>query len=217
MFSYNTFFHRSIKATPFYLTFGIEPRQPVFEQPEVRRKFYGESSTDELLKRLHLARDIARLNKDDATLTAQHQYHSTAEPDNFKAGQLVLLNKTFFLNKNVKLAPKWSGPHRVISLKGPCNAELKLQNNKKLVVHTNRIKPYHSAEKNKAEVSRRKSMGNSSSRQPGTKTEEGTNSARKSRKSPRTSQLQSRRIGHRLQPVPRSTATGTRKSKHILQ
>ena len=151
MFSYNTSFHRSVKATPFYLTFGIEPRQPGFEQPELRRKFYGESSTDELFKRLHLARDIARLNNEDATTTAQHQYDATAEPHNFKMGQLVLLNETYFLNKNVKLAPKWSGPHRIIGLKGPCNAELKLQNNKKLVVHTNRLKPYHSAEKNKAE------------------------------------------------------------------
>ena len=35
--------------------------------------------------------------------------------------------------------------HIAIRLKGPCNAELKLQNNK------NRLKPYHSAEKNKAE------------------------------------------------------------------
>ena len=63
MFSYNTSFHFSVKATPSYLTFGIEPRQPGFEQPEVRRKFYGESSTDELFKRQHLARDIARRNR----------------------------------------------------------------------------------------------------------------------------------------------------------
>ena len=73
MFSYNTSFHCSAKATSSYLTFGIEPRQPGFEQPELRRKFYGESSTDELSKRLHLARDIARLNNKDASLTAQMQ------------------------------------------------------------------------------------------------------------------------------------------------
>jgi transposase InsO family protein len=150
MFSYNTSFHRSIKATPFYLTFGIEPRQPGFEQPDLRRKFYGESSTDELLHKLQLSRDIARLNNEDATLTAQMQYNAKAEPHNFKVGQLVLLRETYFLNKNVKLAPKWTGPHRILALKGPCNAELKLQNNRKLVVHTNRLKEYLSAEKNQA-------------------------------------------------------------------
>ena len=38
MVSYNTSFHHSIKTMPFYLTFGIEPRQPGFEQPELRNQ-----------------------------------------------------------------------------------------------------------------------------------------------------------------------------------
>jgi hypothetical protein len=59
MFSYNTSFHRSIKNTPFFLTYGIEPRMPDFPGPELRRKFYGESSTDDLIRRLLLARDVA--------------------------------------------------------------------------------------------------------------------------------------------------------------
>ena len=33
MFSYNTSFHRSIKNTPFYLTFGMEPRLPALPTP----------------------------------------------------------------------------------------------------------------------------------------------------------------------------------------
>ena len=49
MFAYNTLFHRSIKTTPFFLTFGLEPRTLQFPGPDLRRKFYGESSTDELL------------------------------------------------------------------------------------------------------------------------------------------------------------------------
>jgi len=64
MFVYNTSFHRSIKTTPFFLTFGLEPRQPQFPGPDVRRKFYGESSTDELLHRLLTARDVARRNNE---------------------------------------------------------------------------------------------------------------------------------------------------------
>ncbi len=45
--------------------------------------------------------------------------------------------------RNQKLAPKWSGPHKILRLKGECNVELLLRhNNKKLIVHVNRLKPY---------------------------------------------------------------------------
>ena len=148
MFSYNTSYHRSVKNTPFYLTFGIEPRTPVFDAPDTRKKFYGESSSGELFSRLCVARDIARLNNEDATLSYKLHYDAKAEPHQYKEGQLVLLDEHNFLKKNVKLAPKWSGPHRVLRLKGPCNVELQLDNNKKVIVHANRLKPYHLRQKN---------------------------------------------------------------------
>ena len=54
-----------------------------------------------------------------------------------------------FLHKNQKLAPKWSGPHRVIRLKGDANVEIQLKhNNRKTVVHANRLKPYFVASQN---------------------------------------------------------------------
>jgi hypothetical protein len=56
-----------------------------------------------------------------------------------------------FLGKNQKLAPKWSGPHKILRLKGDCNVELQLKhNNRKTVVHANRLKPYFVASKNLA-------------------------------------------------------------------
>jgi hypothetical protein len=55
----------------------------------------------------------------------------------------VLLDKHSFLAKNQKLAPKWSGPHKILRLKGECNVELLLRhNNKKLITHVNRLKLY---------------------------------------------------------------------------
>jgi hypothetical protein len=55
----------------------------------------------------------------------------------------VLLDEHSFLAKNQKLAPKWSGPHKILRLKGDCNVEMLLQhNNKKLITHLNRLKPY---------------------------------------------------------------------------
>jgi len=47
------------------------------------------------------------------------------------------------------LAPKWSGPHHILRLKGEANPELLLKhNNKKLMVYVNHLKPYFIAAKN---------------------------------------------------------------------
>jgi len=55
----------------------------------------------------------------------------------------VLLDKHSFLAKNQKLAPKWSGPHKILRLKGDCNVVLLLRHNKKkLITHVSRLKPY---------------------------------------------------------------------------
>jgi hypothetical protein len=67
MFFYNTSFHRTIKTSPFALTFGMEPRLPTLPTPDLRRTFYGESSTDDLIRKLLLTRDIARRNSEVAS------------------------------------------------------------------------------------------------------------------------------------------------------
>ncbi len=151
MFSYNTSFHRSIKATPFYLTFGMEPRLPNLLTPDLCRKFYGKSSTDDIICKLLIARNVARQNNEDASDIARAQYDSKAMPHKFLPNQLVLLDEHSFLHKNQKLTPKWSGPHKIICLKGDANAEILLRyNNRKTVVHTNRLKPYFVAFSNSA-------------------------------------------------------------------
>jgi len=143
MFSYNTSFHRTIKTSPFFLTYGMEPRLPTLPTPDLRRKFYGESSTDDLIRKLLLTRDIARRNSEVASDEAERQFNKKAEPHSFLPDQLVLLDEHSFLAKNQKLAPKWSGPHKILRLKGECNVELLLRHNKKkLIAHVNRLKPY---------------------------------------------------------------------------
>jgi hypothetical protein len=74
---------------------------------------------------------------------AERQFKKKAEPQAFLPDQLVLLDEHSFLAKIQKLAPKWSGPHKILRLKGDCNVELLLRhNNKKLITHVNRLKPY---------------------------------------------------------------------------
>ncbi len=63
----------------------------------------------------------------------------------------MFLDEHSFLHKNQKLAHKWSGPHKIIRLKGDANIEIQLRhNNKKTVVHANRLKPYYVASPNSA-------------------------------------------------------------------
>jgi len=121
----------------------MEPRLPTLPTPDLRRKFYGESSTDDLIRKLLLTRDIARRNSEVASEEAEKQFNKSAQPHAFLPDQLVLLDEHSFLAKNQKLAPKWSGPHKILRLKGDCNVEILLRrNNKKLITHVNRLKPY---------------------------------------------------------------------------
>jgi hypothetical protein len=121
----------------------MEPRLPALPTPDLRRKFYGESTTDDLIRKLLLTRDIARRNSEVASEQAEKQFNKSAQPHAFLPEQLMLLDEHSFLAKNQKLAPKWSGPHKILRLKGDCNVEILLRhNNKKLITHVNHLKPY---------------------------------------------------------------------------
>jgi hypothetical protein len=100
---------------------------------------------------LLFAREVARQNNEDLSDAARLQFDARAAPHKFLPQQLVLMDEHSFLHKNQKLAPKWSGPHRVLRLKGESNVEIQLKhNNRKTVVHANRLKPYFVANKNLA-------------------------------------------------------------------
>jgi hypothetical protein len=48
------------------------------------------------------------------------------------------LDEHSFLGKNQKLASKWTGPHKILSLKGEANVEIQLKHNgRNSVVHGN--------------------------------------------------------------------------------
>jgi transposase InsO family protein len=144
MFSYNTSFHRSIKNTPFFLTHGMEARQPGFNAADVRNKFEGPGSPEEMLERLQKARRIAQEENEQVTLQAQMHHDKKAEPHGYVRDQLVLLEDNYFASRNAKLAPKFTGPHRILELKGESNVVLKMaQSGRKVTVHVDRLKPYH--------------------------------------------------------------------------
>ena len=96
MFAYNISFHQSIKTTPFFPTHGMEARQPGFEAADIRNKFEGPLSPEQLVQCLHQAPEVANLNNVLATFKAQTDYDKKAEPHNFIRDQLVLLEDSYF-------------------------------------------------------------------------------------------------------------------------
>jgi hypothetical protein len=140
MFCYNTSFHRSIKTSPYFITFGIEPRTPSFFAADIRNFLKENYHTS--LQRLAEARKIAIENNWFATEQYKHDHDKKAQVPNFLPNQLVLLDEFNFLNKNRKLAEKFSGPFRIVRLKGNNNAELVVNNGRRLIVNLQRLRPF---------------------------------------------------------------------------
>jgi hypothetical protein len=139
MFTYNTSFHRSIQATPFSLTYGLEARLPSFFAPDLRRLHYPVDQEGDLATRLHAAREIAVAHNLAATDQQKEYFDKRATHHEFHEGQFVLLDDFNFLNKNRKLAPKFSGPFKILRVKSPHNVELLLANGRKDVINVARV------------------------------------------------------------------------------
>jgi hypothetical protein len=142
MFSYNTSMHSTTKFTPYFLTFGQKPRAPHFPAPDIARKFYGESTIDEMWIRLQQARQLAIKNNELVRDNYEEKYNKEVTPISYAIGQEVFLDEHNFLHKNKKLSPLYSGPHIIQKLIGKTNAQLKLKNGRSTIVHLNRIKPF---------------------------------------------------------------------------
>ena len=120
----------------------MEPRLPAFPGPDMRRVFYGESSASDMYQRLTLARNLAVESNLKSTEKGKEYHDRKAQPHNYSTHQMVLLEEYYFLGKNTKLSPKWSGPHEIVALKGTHNVELLTDKKKKVIGNMDRIKPY---------------------------------------------------------------------------
>jgi hypothetical protein len=128
----------------------MEARQPSFDAASNRVRMTGAKPSQEIMDRLHEARQKAIEANQQATATAREYHDRNAEPHHYHRDQLVLLQDPYYLNRNAKIAPKWTGPHRIEQLKGDCDVTLKLASGRKLTAHVNRLKPYH--QRNEPEV-----------------------------------------------------------------
>jgi hypothetical protein len=142
-FAYNTSYHRSVKATPFSLTFGIEVQLPSFFAPDFQQLHGADGN---LLDHLQAARRLAVQHNLEATDVQKSYFDQSATHHDYHVGQFVLMEDFNFLNKNQKSAPRFSGPFRILRVKGSHNLELLLTNGSKIVVNVAQVKPYFSSQ-----------------------------------------------------------------------
>src|SRR5574343_395513 len=116
MFCYNTSVHTSTKTSPHFLTYGYLPRLPTFFGEDLKRIFYGENTVDEMMSQLQHARQIAAQHNENIRDKYMTQHDKNILPTSFSLNQPVLLDENQFLNKNRKLAPKYSGPFLITKL-----------------------------------------------------------------------------------------------------
>ncbi len=100
----------------------------------------------DLLDRLQAARCLAVQHNLEATEVQKSYFDQSATHHDYQVGQFVLIEDFNFLNKYRKLAPGFSGPFRILSVKGSHNLELLLTNGRKIVVNAARVKPYSSSQ-----------------------------------------------------------------------
>ncbi len=118
-------------------------RQPAFNQGDWQKKYLGETTAAEKFQILQQARQIAWQNSSHQQELNREVYDRQAKPHNFHKNQWVWLKIENFLNKNKKLAPKYEGPYKIISLKPHNNVEIAVRKRSHVIVHVNRLKPYH--------------------------------------------------------------------------
>jgi hypothetical protein len=109
MFAYNTSFHWSVQATAFSHMYGLKAQLPSFFALDFCRMHGPKMENDNLLCMLHDPRDLAVQNNLLATDRQNEDFDKKASNHMFHEGQYVPLNEFNFLNKNKKLAPKFSG------------------------------------------------------------------------------------------------------------
>lgn len=116
MFCYNTSFQRKINASPYFLTYGQNARQPSFNQNEIQQKYYGESMAAEKFNTLLLARQLATKIFEDQSDLNNEVFNRQMAPHSFQKDNWVMF--------------KGKGPYQIVQLKSHNNAILKIKNSK---------------------------------------------------------------------------------------
>jgi hypothetical protein len=130
--SYNTSYHSRIATTPFELLFGEKARLPSFPNEDIQQIHYGETSAIEKFNLLQKLWAKAHLIATEQGLKSKSIFDQNAVPHKFKIGDKVLISNDFYVGKNPKLAPTYTGPGEIIDI-NDTNAKVKINNKIKVL------------------------------------------------------------------------------------
>jgi len=127
-----------IATTPFELLFGEKARLPSFPNEDIQQIHYGETSELERFNLLQKLRAEAHQSAMEQGLKSKVTFDKNTVPLNFKIGNKVLISNDFYIGKNPKLAPTFTGPGEIIYI-NDTNAKVKI-NNKIKILNVNKHK-----------------------------------------------------------------------------
>jgi hypothetical protein len=134
--SYNTSYHSTISTTPFELLFGEKARLPSFPNEDIQQLHYGETSAAERFNFLQKLRAKAHQSATEHGLKSKNTLDRNTHK--FKIGDKVLISNNFYVGKNPKLAPTYTGPGEIIDI-NDTNAKVKIKNKIK-ILNVNKLK-----------------------------------------------------------------------------
>ena len=138
MFSYNTAVHSSTRVTPFYATFGYDPRVPLWD------KDFNDEETDKNIKKekyaaylaklrhtQHTAHKVVHHNNQEHREQQQRQHDKDVVFPTLEAGDKVWCRIPISVKgPNPKLQESWE-PGTIIERKGIANYKVRRENRKK--------------------------------------------------------------------------------------
>jgi len=146
-FALNSAYQESIKNSPFFLTYGEQPRLPI----DMLAQGVDDSvpAVKELLDNLKGALENARGNIVAAQQAQKKHADKHRRSHMFKSGDIVLLDtRNLKLKGSTKLRNRYIGPFKLLRQIGENNFEIDLPTSFKIhrVFHVSLIKPYHQRE-----------------------------------------------------------------------
>ena len=140
-FSYNIHVHKSLKESPFFLTYLHDPRLPYFDLDRPRQ-FYAEEAGTDLFRQLRSCYQLVTENLDEAKSSQKLFFDRKAESRVFSVGDRVLVNfPQVPTGVNRKFYKTWRGLYTVTRVFSSHNLEVcKNGTAQFLCLHVNRVR-----------------------------------------------------------------------------